>query len=176
MSPSLRHPLPRPADGAAGERPRSRVVISNLGELLLPPRWLSNLGRSAWLIVGIALVAIASVWVLALTQTIVMPVLAAAVIAPVASPIVAWLTRHRVGRGLGAALVLVAITLLAVGLVVMVVGGILSQTGAVSRELDAAKGTLTGWFHDLGVSQAQAEQAKTDVSQAISDARSALLG
>jgi hypothetical protein len=34
--------------------------------LFAPPRWLRSLGRSAWLIAGIALVTVATVWLLAL--------------------------------------------------------------------------------------------------------------
>jgi putative heme transporter len=64
---------------------------------------------TAWLLVGITLLVVGVVWLLSLTHTIVMPVIAAGVIAAVASPLVAWLARHRVPRGLGAALLMLAI-------------------------------------------------------------------
>jgi predicted PurR-regulated permease PerM len=158
------------ASAAAGTPARE------LGELLAPPRWLRNLGRSAWLIAGVALVTVAAVWLLALTQSIVLPVIAAAVIAAVASPVVAWLKRHRVGRGLGAALVLLGVVLLAAGIVLLVVGGILSQSDDVSGHLSSAKDTLAGWLQDLGVSAGEAEEAKADVSDAVTSAVPALLG
>jgi predicted PurR-regulated permease PerM len=148
----------------------------DLGALLAPPRWLRNLGRSAWLVAGIALVTVATVGLLALTQSIVLPVIAAAVIAAVASPIVAWLKRHRVGRGLGAALVLLGIVLLAAGIVLLVVGGILSQSDDLGGHLSSAQETLAGWLRELGVSPREADDAKTEVSTAVTSAVPALLG
>src|SRR5688572_17149564 len=67
---------PRIERGAAAEGP---------GGLTLPPVWLRRLGTSAWLVVGIVPLTVAAVTLLALTQTIVMPVVAAGVIAAVAS-------------------------------------------------------------------------------------------
>src|SRR4051794_18410897 len=67
-----------------------------VGGLLAPPNWLRALGTSAWLIVGVALVTVAAIWLLALTQTIVMPVIAAGVVAAVMSPVVAWMKRRGV--------------------------------------------------------------------------------
>lgn len=163
-------------DGAPGERPVADVAAGELGQVLAPPRWLRNLGTSSWFVAGIALVTVATVWLLALTQTIVMPVIAAAVIAAVASPLVAWLKRHHVGRGLGAALILLGIVLLAVGIVLLVVGGILSQSDDLSGHLSSAKDTAAGWLQDVGVSPGEAQDAKTQVSKAVTDAVPALLG
>ena len=64
------------------------------------PLWLRDMGRSAWLLVGLTLLVVGLVWLLSLTDTIVMPVIAAAVVAAVASPVVAWLrARPRAGSG-----------------------------------------------------------------------------
>src|SRR4051812_11487479 len=72
------------------------------------PSWLRDVGFTAWLLVGVALFLVGSVWLLALTNVIVVPVIAAGVIAAVAAPLVGWLERHRVPRPLGAILLLVA--------------------------------------------------------------------
>src|SRR4051794_14370377 len=106
---------PRVEPGAA------RPAAEGPGGLRLPPVWLRRLGTSAWLIAGIALVTVAAVWLLSLTDTIVMPVVTAGVIAAVASPIVAWLARHRVPRLIGAALIVLLITAAAVGTVLLVI-------------------------------------------------------
>lgn len=58
--------------------------------------------RAALLIAG-------TVWLLSLTQTIVIPVVTAAILASVLAPLVRRLKRHGVPRGLGAALVLLLI-------------------------------------------------------------------
>src|SRR5829696_6730959 len=74
-----------------------------------PPGWLRDVGRTSWFLVGVVLLLAGVVALLALTQSIVMPLIAAGIVAAVASPVVAWLQRHRVPRGLGAALVLLAL-------------------------------------------------------------------
>src|SRR5215213_9855099 len=122
--------LPRErVDAAPGDPAASwpGAAVSGRERLLAPPRWLRDLGTSAWLITGIALVTLAAISLMALTRTIVMPVITAGVIAAVASPIVGWLERHGVARLLGAVIVLLGFLVAAALLVVMVVGGVLSQ-------------------------------------------------
>ena len=41
----------------------------DLSGLFAAPRWLSDLGGSAWLAVGVTLFVVGVVWILALTQT-----------------------------------------------------------------------------------------------------------
>jgi putative heme transporter len=150
-------------------------VAEGLGGGLSPPAWLRTLGTSAWLIAGIALVTVATIWVLSLTDTIVMPVVTAAVIAAVASPVVAWLERHGVPRLIGTLLLILLIAAIAVGATLLVIGGILDQTGVLGGLLDSAKNTLAGWMHDLGISQSEAQQTKDTASKAVKDAVPALL-
>jgi hypothetical protein len=78
---------------------------------------------------------VALIWLLSLTHAIVVPLIAATVVAAVAAPLVRWLGEHHVPRGLGAALVLVGLIALAVGVVVIVLAGITSQD-------DAARGPV----------------------------------
>jgi predicted PurR-regulated permease PerM len=142
--------------------------------LFTPPRWLRDLGTSAWLAVGVTLAVVGAVWVMSLTSTIVTPVITATVIAAVASPLVHALAR-RMPRGLAAALLLVAAFVLAVAVVAVVLGGIASQSDAIGAQLRAAKDTLAGWLTDLGISDQAASAAKEDVSNAVSGAVPALL-
>jgi putative heme transporter len=139
------------------------------------PSWLRDVGFTAWLLVGVALFLVGSVWLLALTNVIVVPVIAAGVIAAVAAPLVSWLERHRVPRPLGAILLLVAAIVLGAGVVYMVLAGITSQTGDLSSHLSDAKNTIEGWLKDLGVDPAKAKDAKQDASSSSSQAVSALL-
>jgi putative heme transporter len=139
------------------------------------PRWLRDLGTSAWLAVGVTLFLVGAVWLLALTKTIVTPVIAAAVAAAVASPLVARLERLGLGRGIATALLLLAMIVLGVGVVAMVVGGITGQTDELSEQLSSARETLNGWLTDLGVDRESAKGATDDASAALSDAVPALL-
>ena len=147
----------------------------DLTGLFAAPRWLRDLGGSAWLAVGVTLFVVGAVWILALTQTIVAPVITAAVVAAVASPLVGWLQRRRVGRGLAAALLLVAAVLLGVGIVLLVVGGITGESDQLSAQLSAAKDTIAGWAKDLGIDKSSSDSAKDDASSALSSAVPALL-
>lgn len=143
--------------------------------MLAAPRWLRDLGRTSWLAVGVTLFVIALIWVLALTHAIVAPLIAAAVVAAVTSPLVRWLKAHRVPRGLGAALVLVGLAGLAIGVVVIVLAGITSEVDTSRADLAEAKDTIAGWLADIGVSGATADDAVRDTSTAVSDAVPALL-
>jgi putative heme transporter len=138
------------------------------------PRWLRDLGGTAWLAVGVTLAIVGGVWILALTQTIVAPVITAAVVAAVASPLVGWLAR-RLNRGLAAALLLVAAIVLGIAIVMLVVGGITGESSELKSELASAKETITGWATDVGVDKGTAENAKDDASSAVSDIVPALL-
>jgi len=139
------------------------------------PRWLRDIGFTAWLLVGVALFLVGSVWLLALTNVIVAPLIAAGVIAAVAAPVMAWLESHRVPRPLGAILLLVGFIVLGAGVVYMVLAGITSHTGDLSSHLSDAKNTIEGWLKDLGVDPAKAKDAKQDASSSSTQAVSALL-
>jgi predicted PurR-regulated permease PerM len=144
------------------------------GLLAAPPR-LRALGVSAWLLVGIALVTVAAIWLLSLTETIVMPVITAGVVAAVTSPVVRWLTRHRLPRGVAAALVLVGLVAITAGIVLAIVGGVLGQSDELSDDLSAAARDLSGGLQDLGVTRSEAEDARGDVTDAVKQAVPALL-
>jgi predicted PurR-regulated permease PerM len=156
-------------DGSVAFEPR------DLSGLFAAPRWLRDLGQSSWLAVGVALFVVALIWLLTLTHAIVAPLIAAAVTAAVASPLVRWLRDHRVPRAVGAALVLVGAAGLAVGVVVIVLAGITSEVDASRDNLAAAKDTIAQWLSDLGIKSGTADSAVSDVSSAVSDAVPALL-
>jgi predicted PurR-regulated permease PerM len=139
------------------------------------PGWLRDVGRTSWLLVGVVLLAAGVVAVLALTQTIVMPLIAAGIVAAVASPLIAWLHGHGLPRGVGAALVLLALVAVSLLMLFAIVGGITSQTDDLKGHLSDAKNTVTGWASDLGVDKATAESAKSDVSSSTTSTIDTLL-
>jgi putative heme transporter len=162
-----------PGEWHDGEAPE--VMRHDVTGFLAAPRWLRELGTSAWLAVGVALSLVAAVWLLSLTRTIVMPVIAAAVVAAVASPLLSRLNRHGLGRGLGAALLLVGLIVLSAAVVGIVLGGITSQADTLRDQLASAKETLAGWLADLGVERGTADSATDDASSTSTAAVSALL-
>jgi putative heme transporter len=157
------------------EEPSIDFDPQELTGLFAAPRWLRDLGFSAWLGVGVTLFVAGVIALLALTETIVMPVLTAAVVAAVASPLVGWLERRGLNRGLAAVLLLIGVIVLAAAVVGIVLGGITSQMDGLRSYLSDAKDTLAGWTTDLGVDEGTADTAKDDASEALNDAVPALL-
>ncbi|HST70367.1 MAG TPA: AI-2E family transporter [Solirubrobacterales bacterium] len=163
----------RPAEGKAGEE----VIEIEPGELsgvFASPQWLRDLGFSSWLLVGVGAALIGLIWLLSLTQTIVMPVITAGIIASVAMPLVDWLRRRGLPRGIGAALVLVLIILIAFGVGLIVLTGIASQADSLSERLQDGARQLESWAHDLGVKAPTAADANSGASASISAAFGAL--
>jgi len=157
------------------EDPAVEFDPHELTGLFSPPHWLRELGTTAWLGVGVTLLLVGAVWLLSLTHTIVMPVITAAVVAAVTSPLVGWLERRGIPRGIGTALLLLAIVLLAFGVIVATLAGITSQLADLRGQFSAARSDIAGWLHDLGVSASTAQSATGDVSQTVDSAVTALL-
>jgi predicted PurR-regulated permease PerM len=157
------------------EHDRADHEARDLAALAAPPSWLRDLGATAWLLVGITLVVVATIWILSLTRTIVGPVLAATVVAAVASPLVARLQRRGVSRGFGAVLVLIGLLVLAAAVVGIVIGGITSQFDELRAQLSSAKDVLAGWLADAGIDADAAAAARDEASSTSSDAVKALL-
>ena len=67
------------------------IDAAELRGLFRAPDWLRDLGIASWLLIGFLIYLAGMIWLLALTSTIVMPVLTAGIIAAVASPLVAWM-------------------------------------------------------------------------------------
>jgi predicted PurR-regulated permease PerM len=139
------------------------------------PPWLRDVGVMAWLLVGVGLFIGGLIWILGLTQVIVAPVIVAGVVAAVASPLVAWLSRHRVPRALGAVLVLLGIVAIATGMVVLVITGITGQSSGITSQLDSAKDHIAGWLQNIGLDPSKADAAKADATKGITDSGDALL-
>jgi putative heme transporter len=175
MSARLRRRARGPDGREHADEEYIEIDAAELSGVFAAPSWLRDVGVTSWLLVGVALFLVACVWLLSLTQTIVLPVITAGVIAAVAGPVVDWLHRHRVPRALGAILLLVGFVILAAAVVYVVVAGIASQTDDLTSHLDHAKSTITGWLGDLGVDPAKAKSTTQDASSSSSQAVGTLL-
>jgi putative heme transporter len=151
------------------------IDTTELSGVFAPPGWLRDVGITAWLLVGVTLLAVGVIWVLSLTDVIVTPVLTAAVVASVASPLVGWLHRHRLPRALGAALVLLSVVAMTALLIVVIIAGITSQFDGLSDQLSEAQDSLQGWLDDAGADPATAQEAVDHAGSSTSEAVSALL-
>jgi putative heme transporter len=160
---------------AAHEDEFVEIDPRELAGVFAAPSWLRDVGFTAWLLVGVALFLAGAIWLLSLTETIVMPVIAATVIASVFSPLVAWLERRRVPRVAGAILTLLALVALGVFVIYIVITGITSETDDLSSHLQGATDEIEGWLVDLGADMDTANTANEDASSSTTDAVEALL-
>jgi putative heme transporter len=156
-----RHGGPRPDEPI-------EVDVRGLSGVFAAPTWLRDVGITAWLLVGATLLIAGTVWLLSLTHTIVMPLITAGIVAAVASPLVSWLAHHRIPRGAGAGLLMLAIIAVVIAMAVIIVAGIGSETSDISGHLKDAANTIQGWLQDLGADQSKAESANKDVSDSLS--------
>jgi len=166
---AIRGRLWRP--GRESEPPEEEVIEIDPAELsgmFSAPAWLRDLGFTAWLLVGAAAALVGAIFLLAQTQTIVMPVVTAAIVASVTVPLVDWLKRRGVPRGAGAVLVFLGIVLIGVGVGVIVMSGIASQADSLSQRLHAGADEIESWVRDLGVASSTAGDANQHASASIS--------
>lgn len=141
---------------------------AELSGIFSAPAWLRDLGFTAWLLVGVAAALVGAIWLLALTETIVLPVIVAGIIASVASPLVDWLRRHGIPRGIGAGLVFLAIIAAGVGVGLIVLTGIASQADSLSTKLAEGASEIESLARDLGVKATTAANATPDASASVS--------
>lgn len=158
---------------AAGD-PGARTGRAHLRDAFVTPRWLRDLGRSSWLLVGLLLLVIGLIWLLAETYTIVGPMVAALIVSVVAMPVVRLLDR-RMPRALAAVIVLLAVAAIAVLVVVIVVAGITGQRAELSAQAAAGADKLQSWLTSAGVDSSSASGAASTVKKAAPETISTLV-
>ena len=151
------------------------IDAAELSGVFAVPPWLRDIGLAAWLLVGVTLLMVGIVWILSLTNVIVTPVLTAAVVAAVASPLVGWLRRRGLPRSLSSAFLLLGVVTLGVVVVVVIIAGVTSQSTGIAHQLSEATTKIEGWLKDLGVSADSAGAAKDDADSSTTAAVSTLL-
>ncbi|HTU16342.1 MAG TPA: AI-2E family transporter [Solirubrobacterales bacterium] len=171
----IKHQRKSSADAESAPPDVVEIDPGELSGIFRVPDWLRDIGLMAWLLVGVALLLGALVWLASLTQVIVIPVLTAAIIAVVAIPLVTWLEHHRVPRGLGALLVMLGIVLVAVGMGVAIVVSITGEASNIAHQLNSAKDDIAGWLKDLGVTTEKSKQTASSLGTGSSDAVNTLL-
>jgi predicted PurR-regulated permease PerM len=135
-----------------------------------------DLGFTSWLLVGVAAALFGVISLLSLTQTIVIPVITAGIIASVTSPLVDRLKSRGVPRGIGAVLVFLAIIAIGVAVGLMVMNGIASQADHLSERLHEGANEIESWAHGLGVSSDTAGTANANAGEGVSEGFKALTG
>jgi putative heme transporter len=115
------------------------------------------------------------VWLLALTATIVVPVIVGLVCATVAMPVVNWLQRKGLPRAAGAILVLLGFIALGVVILLLVIGGLVSQEDTLRTHLNDATDKVESWLTDAGIDQPGASTAADTTSSGVVSTATTLL-
>jgi putative heme transporter len=161
----------RRREGDEGRRPDETEFVEiepgDLAGIFAAPKWLRDLGVMAWLLVGVAAFLVGAVWLLSLTETIVLPVITAGIIAAVLSPAVEFLQRHRIPRGVGTAIVFVLIVVIGAAIVVIVIGGVVGQSSNLTGQLHSATDKIQNGLTDLGVGSSSAKHATDDAGSSL---------
>lgn len=166
-----------------GERPgqseqEPEYIDIDPGELsgiFAAPAWLRDLGVMSWLLVGVAAALVGAIWLLTLTSTIVLPVITAGILAAVLSPLVGWLQRRRIPRGVGTAIVFVLVIVAGAVVVWMILKGIVSESSSLTKKLESAVDKIESTLKDLGISSDSAKHATDATGSSLSSTFHALL-
>jgi len=139
-----------------------------------PPRWLRDIGRTSWLLVGAVVLLLGFMWLIGATSTIVTPVLAGTVVAVAALPLVDALGR-RIPRAASAAVVLLIIAAVVVIVTLIILTGIVDQSDEIKAHLNDGVGRVESWLSSAGVSNQTASDAGSATEDAVPKAVSTLL-
>src|SRR3569833_3717056 len=154
-------------EGNGAEPQLGDAELRGLSAAFSPGRTLRGVGLTAWLLVGCFALLFGLVWPLGTTMTIVGPVTVAAVAACVAAPVVGWRKQHRVPRAAGAAIVLLAMIALGGVIVVLVIGGITSQSDEIGTAATNGADRIANWLKDLGVNADGVASAKAQLTSTM---------
>ena len=127
---------------------------------------LLRMGRRAWAVVGISVVAVGLYAVLAGLSGLVVPLVVAAVVGTLFVPVVDRLAKHMSRRG-AAAIVLLGIVAVAIGAVAIAVAGIVDQAPQIKTEVTAGVEALREWLSGLGLGLASSSSITDGLGDAI---------
>lgn len=130
------------------------------------PTWLRRVGLTSWLFIGATLAVSVVIALLAVTRDITMPVAIGALLAMVFAPVVSWLENHGLKRGVGSALVVIALIGILLGAVFVTTIALADQSDALIANLEDAIATIKGWGEDLPIPNGSVEQVESTVSDA----------
>lgn len=129
------------------------------------PGWLRRWGVGAWLVVGIVLVVVGGVWLLALTKSIVGPLIFGMVVGAVGGALVDRMENGGLPRAAAAGVVMLALVLVGVLVIGLVLGGITSQASNIDAATAHAVDRIQGWAKDLGITSAK--DAAADIKKIV---------
>lgn len=114
------------------------------------PPWIRLIGMTSWYAIGIVAAIVIVAWFVSATRTIVVPFVAAILLAAILSPIADRLERRGIKRWVAALLCTVLVVVVVVGLVALVVVQVVNQAPEIGDQLSQAASDLADWLDDQG--------------------------
>lgn len=172
----MRNPIRRrPAGGVEAGTTYVKLEPGAIESAFVAPKWLRDVGLTSWFAVGAAILLGALVALVAITATIAIPVIVAAVVAAVAAPVVSWLQRLGLPRGLGTVVLVLALVAVVAFVLWAVVSGITSQSARSSQMIADASQRIATWASEHGVDPKTAQATSSNLQASTKDSVQTLL-
>jgi predicted PurR-regulated permease PerM len=168
----------------AAENPAPEPTVTE-GEAAAPgsesshfavPGWAGDVGRWSGVIVLVALVIVLLFVLVAATKVLVMAALFAVLFGGTFLPIVDWLAKHHIKRGLAAMIVAVFLVLLGIGIGFIIVYSVFMQVPTIETKLDSAWAELQKALSTTSMSKDSIDSLKSSVQSLAKSAASGLAG
>ena len=169
---------PTPSESSPTEPAEQQYVkidSSTLSDVFAAPKWLRDAGLTSWLLAGVTIILVGLLYLASLTHTIFVPVVVAGVMAAVAGPLVGWMHKHKVPRGLGALIVMLLIVGGGFLAGYLILHGVTSEADAIGSRLKEAADDIQKGLEDLGVSEGKAADANSSLSSGASNTFDSLM-
>jgi predicted PurR-regulated permease PerM len=165
------------AEGGPGEVQPTYIKVEPgaFDSVFVAPKWLRDVGLTSWFAVGFALLLIALIGLLALTATIVIPLILAGVVAAVSAANGPGMQKRGVPRGIGTLLFVLLVVVIAGFFAYAVMSGIVSQRAESSANVKTASNDITNWLSDHGIDPKQAKSSQSAVEKSTTRSASTLL-
>jgi len=122
------------------------------GLLALAPKPLVQLGVRSWLLLGVIGVVALGSWAIALSATVVTPLLIAILLGIVFGPLVDWLVARKVPRAAAAGLVMLLVVGVVAATFAIVVNSVFAQMGTIQTQVAAGYSAVNTYVANLNVS------------------------
>ncbi len=138
--------------------------------------WADDIGRWSGIIVLVVVVVVLLFFLVAATKVLVLAALFAVLFGGTFLPVVDWLSKHHVKRGLAAMIVAIGLVLLGVLIGVVIVYSIVKQVPTIDAKLNAAWADIQSWLKSGSLSQSQIDSVKSSVQSLAKAAAGGLAG
>ena len=161
--------------GPAPAQPEQDAQGDGASRFAVAP-WANDIGRWSGIIILVAIVIVLLFFLLAATRVLIMAALFAVLFGGTFLPVVDWLTKHHVKRGLAAMIVAIGLVLLGVAIGVVIVFSVVKQVPTIDTKLNSAWSDIESWLKSTSMSQSQIASIKSSVQSLAKAAAGGLAG